>query len=140
VQYAVDLLYILGLYLSKFSMNLLFLRLNPWDEAYISVRAVFVLSAALFLISEFIVALRCSTSPWNDNTHNCSSMVSLPPLAANLAVMLFMYQMQKWDAVAAFDIASESLLFALCIGLFIGLRMPKGRKAKVFCVFGFRLG
>lgn len=74
------------------------------------------------MISVFLVALRCNLAhPWLQYSESC------PSLAA------------QWRAIAAFDIITEVLLFALAIQLVWGLQTQFSRKTRVVFAFGLRL-
>ncbi len=47
--------------------------------------------------------------------------------------------MSRWDAVAAFDIATEAGLFAIAVLLVQGLQLPLRKKLVVLFAFGLRL-
>ncbi|KFY95000.1 hypothetical protein V498_03592 [Pseudogymnoascus sp. VKM F-4517 (FW-2822)] len=121
-SYASDLLYIVTLWFTKFSVALLLSRLSS-DKRHNWMSRVILLTAAIFAtISIFIVALRCDISrPWIFINEQCS----------NLFV--------RWQVVLAFDIITELALVGSSVYLVQDLQVPLGKKIVVVLAFALRL-
>ncbi len=75
--YASDLLYIVGMWLTKCSAAFLFLRLSPDRVHMAAAKALLAASTVFMLISVLAVALRCSLAhPWLVVGEQCSGLVS----------------------------------------------------------------
>ncbi len=142
--YATDLLYIIGLYLSKISTQLLITRLTMNSIQLIILRSMLACWTLFAVISIFIVALRCDLGqPWLQYGQECPGLVreNLFPelLSSEVLRLLICLQFARWQVVAAFDIISEVGIFGGAVYLLVGLSMALAPKAKVSFAFAFRL-
>lgn len=139
--YATDLLYIIGLYLSKISTQLLITRLTMNSIQLIVLRSMLACWTLFAIISIFIVALRCDLGqPWLQYGQECPGLVREPILMFSIVIRsLISLQFARWQVVAAFDIISEVGIFGGAVYLLVGLSMALAPKAKVSFAFAFRL-
>lgn len=87
----------------------------------ISYVALAVVSTA-GVITIFLCALRCDLSePWIQFGASCNSLFA------------------QWQAIAAFDIATEIALFGMAVHLVWGLQTAVSGKLRVIFAFGLRL-
>lgn len=71
-----DILFVIGLYLSKCSLLFLFLRLTPNKIHNKASWATFGLSSLWVVVSVFIVAVNCELNhPWPGIATKCTNMV-----------------------------------------------------------------
>ncbi|KFZ03048.1 hypothetical protein V502_11277 [Pseudogymnoascus sp. VKM F-4520 (FW-2644)] len=121
-SYASDLLYIVTLWFTKFSVALLLFRLSSDKRHNWLSKAILLTAAILGFISIFIVALRCDVSrPWIFINEKC----------LNLLV--------RWQVVLAFDIITELALVGNSVYLVQELQVPLGKKIVVVLAFALRL-
>ncbi|OBT57700.1 hypothetical protein VE04_01952 [Pseudogymnoascus sp. 24MN13] len=121
-SYASDLLYIITLWFTKFSVALLLFRLSSDKRHNWMSRAILLAAAILGAISIFIVALRCDVSrPWVFINEHCSDLLV------------------RWQVVLAFDIITELSLVGNSIYLVQDLQVPLGKKIVVVLAFALRL-
>lgn len=122
LNYASNLFYILALYASKACVVLLFKRISSGivhkKIAWVALGVV----TTTGVISLFLCALRCDLSePWIQFGDQCDSLYA------------------QWQAIAAFDIATEVGLFGMAIHLVWGLQTAVSGKLRVIFAFGLRL-
>ncbi|KAF2724726.1 hypothetical protein K431DRAFT_300604 [Polychaeton citri CBS 116435] len=120
--YVAQIFLLIVVYVAKCSIVMLFQRISPDRRHLMSVWAVLSVCITFFVISVFLVALRCDVSqPWIVYGQSCGTLIG------------------QWKAVAAFDIISEVLLFFMSIQLVWDLQTPMVRKARVVFAFAMRL-
>lgn len=119
---ASDILYLVGIYLSKCSMAFLFLRLTPSKIHNKIAWGTIGLCTVWVIVSIFLVIVNCEVRyPWADIAGQCSNMFA------------------RWQFITAIDIMTEILLVGLAVFLVHDLRMSVGRKGVVVIAFLFRL-
>ncbi|KFY42604.1 hypothetical protein V495_04422 [Pseudogymnoascus sp. VKM F-4514 (FW-929)] len=121
-SYASDILYIVSLWLTKFSVAFLLFRLSSDKRHNWMSRAILLTAAILAAISVFIVALRCDLSqPWIFINEQCTNLLT------------------RWKVVLAFDILTELALVGNSVYLVRDLHVPLGKKIVVVLAFALRL-
>jgi len=121
--YAADILYLITLALSKYSLALLFLRLSP-DPNHARVSKWVAYFSGLWVVASVTaIGVRCHLQhPWIDITADqCPTMLV------------------RWQVISAFNIITEAAVFSMSIYLVIGLHMSLARKSMVVIAFGLRL-
>ncbi|KAK3353306.1 hypothetical protein B0T25DRAFT_207929 [Lasiosphaeria hispida] len=120
--FAADVFYLLTLWLTKTSIVYLFIRLSP-DRNHIRAAYVCLAAATLFLVvSVFTTCLRCNlAAPWIFIGEQCPGLLA------------------RWQATAAFDMATEVGLFAVAVYMTQGLQLDRSKKFVVLFAFGLRL-
>lgn len=122
IRYANDVLYLVVIYLAKCSMIFLLHRITPDATQQQFLVVGLGGCGAFFFISTVLSLTRCGTSqPWLQYGRECGSMFA------------------KWQAVAAFDILSELVLFLIPVSFLLGLQMKLDQKLKVVTAFALRL-
>lgn len=117
-----DLLYIFILWLTKCSVALLFIRLTPDSKHVTASYVVLGLSTILMFISELLIAIRCDEpQPWIFIGVRCED--------------LFI----RWQAITAFDLLTELLLFGISLYMLHGLTFKCTKKLIVLSAFALRL-
>ncbi|KAL8727909.1 MAG: hypothetical protein Q9181_005537 [Wetmoreana brouardii] len=120
--YAGDILYLVTVYLSKSSVIVLLLRLTKNRQHRIAFNATLVGTLVLCIASIFAISLRCDLShPWLIFHEKCTGLV------------------RQWQAVTAFDILTEAVIFGMSVYLLHGLHMSLRVKSIIVGVFAFRL-
>ncbi|KAE9371832.1 hypothetical protein N431DRAFT_377866, partial [Stipitochalara longipes BDJ] len=121
--YASDILYIITLALSKHSLDLLFIRLTPYNSHIRVAKCIRYFTLVWAVTSLGVISLRCHTrTPWIDIINGqCPSMLV------------------RWQIVTAFNIISEAAIFGMSIFLIFGLKMALSQKTIVVSAFGMRL-
>lgn len=122
LNYAANLFYVLALYASKASVVLLFKRIASGilkkKIAWVALGVVVTTG----VISIFLCALRCDLSqPWIQWNASCDSLFA------------------QWQAIIAFDIITEVMLFGMAVYLVWGLQTAFSGKFRVVFAFGLRL-
>lgn len=122
MSYAANIFYVLGIYASKCSVVLLFMRMVA-DRVHQTVGWSMLAGCCMLgLISVFLTALQCDLShPWLIYQHACSSLTA------------------QSTTIAVFDIISELAIFSLSIVLVWGLYTKASNKSRVIVAFGIRL-
>ncbi|KFY14329.1 hypothetical protein V491_06094 [Pseudogymnoascus sp. VKM F-3775] len=121
-SYASDLLYIVTLWFTKFSVALLLFRLSSDQRHKWMSRAILLAAVILAAISIFVVAIRCDVSrPWIFINQQCSNLLA------------------RWQVVFAFDLITELALVGNSIYLVQDLQVPLGKKIVVVLAFALRL-
>ncbi|KAG8160714.1 hypothetical protein KVR01_008978 [Diaporthe batatas] len=117
-----DLLYIFILWLTKCSVVFLFIRLTP-DSRHVNASYVVLgLSTILMFISELLVAIRCDEpQPWIVIGVECRDLII------------------RWQAITAFDVVVELLLFGISLYMLHGLNFRTTKKLIVLSAFALRL-
>ncbi|CAK7217649.1 hypothetical protein SBRCBS47491_003232 [Sporothrix bragantina] len=118
-----DIFYLIGMWLTKSSIALLLMRLSRDPSHSVMARALLAASAAYFVVSVFVVSIRCDISqPWNDAVDGCP--------ASTYA---------RWAAVTVLDILTEVALFVGGLWLVRGIQLPWSKKSVVVIAYGLRL-
>ncbi|KAN0096809.1 hypothetical protein V8E51_015614 [Hyaloscypha variabilis] len=123
IIYASDIVYIVTLALSKHSLDLLFIRLTPYNSHIRVVKCIRYFTLVWAITSLGVISLRCHTrTPWIDIIDGqCPSMLV------------------RWQIVTAFNIISEAAIFGMSIFLIFRLKMALSQKSIVVIAFGMRL-
>ncbi|KAM0718088.1 hypothetical protein Q7P37_006420 [Cladosporium fusiforme] len=123
LNYAANLFYVLALYASKACVVLLFKRISSGIMKKKIAWAAMAVIMTTGVISIFLCALRCDLSqPWIQfGSSQCDSLFA------------------QWQAITAFDIATEAMLFAMAVYLVWGLQTAFSGKFRVVFAFGLRL-
>ncbi|EKV18921.1 hypothetical protein PDIG_06510 [Penicillium digitatum PHI26] len=119
---AANILYLFTLYLSKCCIVAIYLRLTPRKRHKGILWATFGLSTFWVIFSVMAIAFNCEgNKPWVVPGEQCHRLFS------------------RWQAIAAFDISTEILLFTFCIALIWGLQMHMSHKSVIMVSFAARL-
>ena len=120
--YATDILYIITLWLTRFSSVLFFQRLSQKTRHEWASAVLFIGGAICAVSCLLAVALRCNLShPWIFANQHCTGLF------------------ERWLAVTIIDIVYEIALFSVPLYIILGLQMSKRTKLKVLPAFGSRL-
>ncbi|KAF8858971.1 hypothetical protein BDZ45DRAFT_650581 [Acephala macrosclerotiorum] len=121
--YVADLMYIVTLALAKHSLDLLFIRLTPYEKHILAANCIRYFNYVWAVASLGAISLRCHLgNPWIDITADqCPTMLV------------------RWQVITAFNIISEAALFGMSILLVFKQRMPLSQKSVVISAFGMRL-
>ncbi|KAH7374250.1 hypothetical protein BKA66DRAFT_468079 [Pyrenochaeta sp. MPI-SDFR-AT-0127] len=118
---ASQILYICTLFASKCSVLLLYLRLSPGGSHSIGSWSVMAASAVWAVVAVTLIAIPCNPVQYYQNPQTCTNRWS------------------KWQAIGAFDIATEILIFIIAIQLVWTLQMRFKAKIVVIIAFSARL-
>ncbi|ERT01164.1 hypothetical protein HMPREF1624_02406 [Sporothrix schenckii ATCC 58251] len=121
--YISDIFFLVGMWLTKSSIALLLMRLSRDPSHSVMARILLVASAVYFVVSIFVVAIRCDLSqPWNDAVPGCSATTYA-----------------RWAAVTVMDVLVEIALFIGGVWLVRDLQLPWSKKSVVVVAYGLRL-
>lgn len=121
--YVSDILFLITMWLTKSSIALLIRRLSRDPIHGIMARLLLAGSAIYFVISMFVVTLRCDISqPWNTEVTGCPTSTY-----------------SRWFAVTVLDIITEIALFVGGFWLVRDLQLPWSKKSVVVIAYGLRL-
>ncbi|KAL1898251.1 hypothetical protein Sste5346_003658 [Sporothrix stenoceras] len=121
--YISDIFFLIGMWLTKSSIALLLMRLSRDPSHSVMARILLAASAVYFVVSLFVVTIRCDLSqPWNDSVDGCSATTYA-----------------RWAAVTAMDILTEIALFIGGVWLVRDLQLPWSKKSVVVIAYGLRL-
>ncbi|KAF2264313.1 hypothetical protein CC78DRAFT_463964 [Lojkania enalia] len=122
VAYTADPLYLATIYIAKVSMIFLLVRITPDEKQRLLLMFGIGACTTFATISIILVLTRCNISePWIQYEKKCGSLFA------------------RWQAIAAFDIATEIVLFAIPMSFLVGLQMRYKQKFKVVLAFSLRL-
>ncbi|ORX97501.1 hypothetical protein BCR34DRAFT_577872 [Clohesyomyces aquaticus] len=122
IGYATDPLFITTIYLTKCSIVCLLLRITPDEVQRKKLKLVLAACVVFAVISVILDLTVCEISrPWVQTSEKCE----------NLFV--------RRQIMAAFDVASELVLFIIPVTFLVKLNMKLGKKAKVVSAFATRL-
>ncbi|CAK7210898.1 hypothetical protein SCUCBS95973_000948 [Sporothrix curviconia] len=121
--YVSDIFFLIGMWLTKSSIALLLMRLSRDHSHSVMARVLLAASAVYFVVSLFVVSIRCDISqPWNDAVDGCSTSTYA-----------------RWAAVTVLDILTEVALFVGGVWLVRGVQLPWSKKSVVVIAYGLRL-
>ncbi|KAF2729964.1 hypothetical protein EJ04DRAFT_57431 [Polyplosphaeria fusca] len=121
-DFASQILYILGLFLSKCAVLFLYLRLSPARRHHIASWMTVAVSMAWAVIAITLIAVPCNPSIfWIKGPGGCSGIIT------------------KWQAIAAIDIMIEFAIFFISAFLVAKLNMNLSSKVLVVAAFSARL-
>ncbi|KAF2119131.1 hypothetical protein BDV96DRAFT_643282 [Lophiotrema nucula] len=122
IGYATDPLFIATVYTTKCSLIFLLLRITPNEKHQQLLRLGLGACVVLAIVSVIVILTRCKISePWQQYNGECGDMFA------------------RWQAVAAFDVATELVIFMVPVSFLFGLQMKIKQKGKVVLAFATRL-
>lgn len=119
--FGTQILYICALFASKCSILFLYLRLSPGGSHSIGSWTVIAASAVWAIVAVTLIAIPCNPLQSYQNPQTCTN------------------RWLKWQAIGAFDIATEILIFFLAVQLVWTLQMRFQAKIVVIFAFSARL-
>ncbi|CAK7263958.1 hypothetical protein SEPCBS57363_000839 [Sporothrix epigloea] len=121
--YVSDIFFLIAMWLTKSSVALLLMRLSRDPSHSVMARVLLAASAVYFIVSIFVVSIRCDISqPWNDTANGCSTSTY-----------------SRWTAVTVLDILTEAAIFVGGVWLVHGIQLPWSKKSVVVIAYGLRL-